>query len=90
MQEAFDTSFWSLIKTFVMMIKEFEFEGMFIDAETDASKDPFPAYSSFLFIIFVLVMSIIIMNLLVGLAVDDIKQIQENAELQKLSMQVDI
>ena len=33
-------------------------------------------------------MSIVIMNLMVGLAVDDIKQIQENAELEKLSMHV--
>merc|ERR1719348_194919 len=51
-------------------------------------EDPFPAYSTILFISFVLTMSIIMMNLLVGLAVDDIKEIQENAELQKLSMHV--
>ena len=33
-------------------------------------------------------MSVIIMNLMVGLAVDDIKEIQEHAELQKISMNV--
>ena len=75
---------WALIKTFVMMIGEFEFEGIFTD------NDPFPVYSAILFIVFVLIMSIIIMNLLVGLAVDDIKEIQENAELEKLSMHVSI
>ena len=70
-----------------MMIGEFEFEGMFRDG-VEAKDDPFPVYSALLFIIFVLTMSIIMMNLLVGLAVDDIKEIQENAELQKLSMHV--
>ena len=69
------------------MIGEFEFEGMFTEND-NSTRDPFPVYSSILFIVFVLVMSIIIMNLLVGLAVDDIKEIQEHAELQKLSIQV--
>ena len=70
-----------------MMIGEFEFEGIFTE-DHNSFRDPFPVYSSILFIVFVLVMSIIIMNLLVGLAVDDIKEIQENAELEKLSMHV--
>ena len=78
---------WALIKTFVMMIGEFEFEGIFTD-NGGPFYDPFPVYSAILFIVFVLIMSIIIMNLLVGLAVDDIKEIQENAELEKLSMHV--
>merc|ERR1712203_818244 len=47
---------------------------------------PFPTYSSLVFLAFVFVMSIIIMNLMVGLAVDDITEIQNNAELQKLSL----
>ena len=33
-------------------------------------------------------MPIIIMNLLVGLAVDDIKTVQENAILKRLALQV--
>ena len=75
-----------MLKTFVMMIGEFEFEGLFTEGSPE--KDPFPLYSSPLFVVFILVMSIIIMNLLVGLAVDDIKEIQDNAELEKLSMHV--
>ena len=35
-------------------------------------------------------MAIIMMNLLVGLAVDDIQEVQRNAELKKLSSQVKI
>ena len=45
-------------------------------------------YSNLLFVVFVLVMGIVVMNLLVGLAVDDIKEIQENAELHQLSLNV--
>ncbi len=49
---------------------------------------PFPGATVFMFVIFVLVMAIIMMNLLVGLAVDDIKEVQDHAELKKLSSQV--
>ena len=55
----------------------------------DPENDQFVGYTAFLFFVFVIVMSIIIMNLLTGLAVDDIQSIAENAELKKLSMQVD-
>lgn len=95
---AFDSPTWALVKTYVMMIGEFEFEGMFTehdDPDNDVSENakdaknvPFPDYSTILFVVFVLVMSVIIMNLMVGLAVDDIKEIQEHAELQKISMNV--
>ena len=54
----------------------------------DWENDTFAEYTALLFIVFVIIMSIIIMNLLTGLAVDDIQSIAENAELKKLSMQV--
>ena len=100
MKLAFDSPSWALVKTYVMMIGEFEFEGMFTEHDdptknvtenTELAKNiPFPDCSTILFVVFVLVMSVIIMNLLVGLAVDDIKEIQEHAELQKLSMTVQL
>ena len=83
-----------------MMIGEFDFEGIFTehdDPSMNATENgemakniPFPDYSSLLFVVFVFIMSIIITNLLVGLAVDDIKEIQDNAELEKLSMNVQL
>jgi len=95
---AFDTPTWALVKTYVMMIGEFEFEGIFTEHDDPTKNDseneklakniPFPDYSTILFVVFVFVMSVIIMNLMVGLAVDDIKEIQEHAELQKISMHV--
>ena len=41
-----------------------------------------------MFIVFIFTMTIIIMNLITGLALDDIQKIAENAEYKKLTMQV--
>ena len=41
-----------------------------------------------LFVFFMFGMSVIVMNMFVGLAVDDIKGVQERAVLQRLAMQV--
>ena len=43
-----------------------------------------------LFVVFLILMSILIMNLLVGLAVDDIKAVQEQAVLKRLGMQTQV
>jgi len=82
-QPAFEDSGISVLKTLVMATGEFEFEGMFVDTLL-----PFPGATVFLFVVFVVVMGIIMMNLLVGLAVDDIKEVQDNAQLKKLAAQV--
>jgi hypothetical protein len=42
------------------------------------------------FVGFLVIMSIIIVNLLVGLAVDDIKAVQDQAVLKRLAMQVEL
>ena len=80
------------MKTTVMMIGEFEFDDLFFDnlsqqgQVTDAL--PYPTASLVFFLGFMVIMSIIVMNLLVGLAVDDIKAVQDQAVLQRLAMQV--
>ena len=81
-----------------MMIGEYEFEGIFTehhDREINktenalkAMNNPFPVYSGLVFIVFIFTMTIIIMNMLVGLAVDDIVEIQNNAQFSKLSLNV--
>ncbi len=68
------------------MIGEFEFEGIFYAEEIPA---PFPGMTYAFFVGFLIIMSVIIVNLLVGLAVDDIKAVQEQAELKRLVMQVE-
>ena len=87
-----------MLKTFVMMIGEYDFEGIFTEHHDrernktenawEARNNPFPVYSGLVFILFVFMMTIIIMNMLVGLAVDDIVEIQNNAQFSKLSLNV--
>ena len=67
------------------MIGEFEYTAIFNDGELE-----FPSVTYILFIAFVIIMSIIIVNLMIGLAVDDIKAVQEQAILKRLAMQAEL
>ncbi|XP_041463333.1 transient receptor potential cation channel subfamily A member 1 homolog isoform X1 [Lytechinus variegatus] len=100
-QSPFNRIEYSLVKTFVMMIGEFEFDSIFhtqtyLDQPDLTQQEDFlgnvyyEGITYVIFVVFVVIMSIIIMNLLVGLAVDDIKEVQEQAKLQRLAMQVDL
>ena len=89
LQGPFSSIGYSFVKTSVMMIGEFEFDGLFF-APAEETMLPFREVTLILFVAFLIVMSIIIMNLMVGLAVDDIKAVQEQAVLKRLAMQVRI
>ena len=76
--------FFSVLKTAVMMVGEMEFADLFLNEK----EVPYETFSLSLFFVFVIVMTIIVMNLLVGLAVDDIKAVQDTANLKRLAMLV--
>ncbi|ELT91340.1 hypothetical protein CAPTEDRAFT_201917 [Capitella teleta] len=84
-QNEFRSVLWSMLKTSVMMIGEMEYTGVFQENSMFYSE-----LTIILFIFFMIFMNIIIMNLLVGLAVDDIKAVQEKAVLKRLAMQVEL
>ena len=83
-----------------MMIGEFEFDSIFYGMGGVDPSDPadvvhkaklyYSAVSYALFVVFLVLMAILVTNLLVGLAVDDIKAVQEQAILKRLAMQVDM
>ena len=50
----------------------------------------FPDLVFVFFVVFMIIMTIIVVNLLIGLAVDDIQAVQENAILKRLAMQVEL
>lgn len=93
-QESFRSMGWSFVKVSVMMVGEFEYDDTFInsinadDEKTGNPLNPFPEISAAFIFIFLFVMSIILMNLLVGLAVGDIDSVRRNATLQRMAMQV--
>ena len=98
LQYAFSRPEFSLLKTSVMMTGEFDFDNVFYgmgsydpsDSASDVHKKTvyYSAMSYALFVVFLVLMAILVTNLLVGLAVDDIKAVQEKASLQRLAMQV--
>uniref|UniRef100_A0A1I8FTD3 Ion_trans domain-containing protein n=1 Tax=Macrostomum lignano TaxID=282301 RepID=A0A1I8FTD3_9PLAT len=95
-QIGFDNLGKTILKTTVMMIGEFEYADTFDnqyepDNKLNASQQIFYNAATYaVFVFFLAIMSIIIMNLLVGLAVDDIKAVQEQASLNRMAMQVEL
>ena len=112
-QSPFDTFGRSFAKSLIMMIGEFEYEGIFdlwderVDTDTcicgpscpNQETDPEPCiawnsvnfyhYTMYvMFVLFVITMTIIVSNMLVGLAVDDIKAVQDTAVLQRQALKI--
>ena len=76
-----------------MMLGEIDFADVFANNVSYSGIErtahlPYPTFPLLLFILFVFAMSIVVVNLLVGLAVDDIKEIADNAALVRLAMQI--
>ena len=91
-QEYFSTVVFATIKTLIMTSGEMEYDNLFFDNQdwNKLETVPYMNTTKILFVMFVIIMPIIIMNLLVGLAVDDIKTVQQNAALKRIAMQVNI
>lgn len=92
-QEDNFSSVWvSLVKVFVMMVGEMDYSDILTDnvvnnatvPGTNLLYVPLPELSYIMFVMFVLSVSIVLMNLLVGLAVGDIDSIQKTANLRTL------
>ncbi|XP_060606320.1 transient receptor potential cation channel subfamily A member 1-like [Ruditapes philippinarum] len=82
-QEQFSTFGLSLVKTTSMMIGEIDFGATFFEANVN-----FEMISFVFYYIFVLLMTIVVINLLVGLAVANIQEFERNAGLTNRRMQV--
>ncbi|CAD5119760.1 DgyrCDS8355 [Dimorphilus gyrociliatus] len=92
-QYPFVTPSVSLVKAAVMMIGEFDYGNIFDAWREDpsaANQLHYTFSSYFLFILFMIVMSIIVMNLLTALAIDDVNEMKREAESKKLGLQIDL
>lgn len=82
------------------MIGELEFEDMFYPQSQDNDSKhcdsyqsdalPFPITTHLMFFTFIILVTVILMNLLVGLAVSDIQGLQASAGLNRLSRQAEL
>ena len=100
----FDTVFKSMVKNLAMMIGEFDLGDMFVyfgvdaycpetgQCDTDDWTQVAFYYKTmyFVFIMCVFIMTIIISNMLVGLAIDDIKAVQETAVLKRQALKIEL
>ncbi|XP_069559574.1 transient receptor potential cation channel subfamily A member 1b [Brachyistius frenatus] len=88
-QKEFDTVPLSVVQTFVMMVGELNYQNNFLEAYLK-NELPFSALTYFIFVQFVLLMPILLVNLMIGLAVGDIAEVQRNAALKRIAMQIDL
>lgn len=82
MNENFETYHQALLKTIAMTTGEMEY--------TELPLSTFPVSSRLLFAVFVFLIVLVLMNLLNGLAVSDIQQIQQEAEIVSYSSRVEL
>ena len=87
LQGPFSLIGFSFLTTSVMMLGELNFTELFF-APVEERMLPYPEVTVTLFVAFIVVMAIILINMMIGLAVDDIKAIQEQAVFKRLAMQV--
>lgn len=88
-QTSFATFGNSVLKTAVMMTGEQDFSTIFY-GDGDDGQRLFQASTFVVYTIFLPTMTIIVLNLLVGLAVGDINELMKNAKLERLALSVDL
>lgn len=86
---AFTDLKWVLVKVIIMMSGELEYEDVFFPENAEYEiKYPYTAH--IMYFCFVLLVTLILNNLLVGLAVSDIQGLQQSAGLDRLVRQVEM
>lgn len=91
--KSFSSPHTGLIKVLVMMTGELDFEELFFPVDEDVAKSTGTSWillqvsAQLSFVLFLLFVTIVLMNLLVGIAVHDIKGLQKTAGLAKLVRQ---
>ncbi|CAB1447403.1 unnamed protein product [Pleuronectes platessa] len=88
-QEEFDTVPLSLMQTFVMMVGELNYQSNFLGPYMK-NQLPFAPLTYLMLVQFVLLMPILLVNLMIGLAVGDIAEVQRNAVLKRIAMQIQL
>lgn len=83
----FSTFGRSFLKTFVMMTGEYEYSS-YLPGPGQPFDVRFEVLPYLMFLLFVVVMPIVLMNLLIGLAVDDIQRIMAHAKIERRRMRI--
>ncbi|XP_038622683.1 transient receptor potential cation channel subfamily A member 1 [Tachyglossus aculeatus] len=89
LQRPYGTPALSIMRTFAMMLGDINYQEGFLQPYLDNSL-PYPFLSFLCLINFTFLMPILLMNLLIGLAVGDIAEVQKYASLKRIAMQVEL
>uniref|UniRef100_A0A8C8INL2 Ion transport domain-containing protein n=1 Tax=Oncorhynchus tshawytscha TaxID=74940 RepID=A0A8C8INL2_ONCTS len=93
---AFALAFYALIQdqvsimhVFVMMVGELNYQENILKPFLNGIL-PFPSLTYAIFVMFTFAVPILLMNLMIGLAVGDIAEVQANAVLKQMGMQIEL
>ncbi|XP_011264522.2 LOW QUALITY PROTEIN: transient receptor potential channel pyrexia [Camponotus floridanus] len=85
--QSFTNPLISILKMIIMMSGELEFEDICLLFDKDLK---YPGSMYFIFFCFLLLVTIILMNLMIGLAVSDIQELRKRANLERLVHHVEV
>ncbi|XDC58401.1 hypothetical protein R6Z07M_009583 [Ovis aries] len=88
-QDAFSSPFLSIMQTFSMMLGDINYHDAFLEPYLKDELE-YPLLSFVHLITFTMFVPIVLMNLLIGLAVGDIAEVQKHALLKRIAMQVEL
>ncbi|EPY80230.1 hypothetical protein CB1_000850006 [Camelus ferus] len=88
-QDAFSSPLLSVMQTFSMMLGDISYRDAFLEPFL-RNKLAYPILSFVQLIFFTIFVPIVLMNLLIGLAVGDIAEVQKHTLLKRTAMQVEL
>ncbi|RDD38683.1 Transient receptor potential cation channel subfamily A member 1 [Trichoplax sp. H2] len=89
-EDVFSTFPLTMVKVLVMMVGELDYNDTIVKAISSGRISyPNNILLLLMFVIFIFLMPILLMNLMIGLAIGDIDKIQKNAILGRLAIQID-
>ncbi|KAJ8797014.1 hypothetical protein J1605_001824 [Eschrichtius robustus] len=88
-QDAFSSPLLSIMQTFSMMLGDINYHDAFLEPYL-RNELAYPLLSFAHLIAFTMFVPIVLMNLLIGLAVGDIAEVQKHALLKRIAMQVEL
>lgn len=87
-QPPFENPFAAFVKTMVMMTSEFDFDDLISKKSLGDFTTSF-VFARLIFLGFLILTAIVLMNLMVGVAVNDLHNLQVQGNIQRLKMQVE-
>uniref|UniRef100_A0A8C9DLT3 Transient receptor potential cation channel subfamily A member 1 n=1 Tax=Prolemur simus TaxID=1328070 RepID=A0A8C9DLT3_PROSS len=88
-QDTFSSPWLAMMQTFSMMLGDINYQDAFLEPYL-RNELTYPFLSFVQLIAFTILVPIVLMNLLIGLAVGDIAEVQKHASLKRIAMQVEL